>query len=228
MKTLLRQATAMFVVLTLMMGVLYPVGVTLLAQAVFPWQANGSLLYPAGAQDAGEEVGSASRYAWFEAGKDEAGKPAVAIGSELIGQAFTGDEYFWGRPSAAGYNGAASTGSNLGPTNPAQLDAVRERLNAMRVAHDDQQSPVPADLVTASASGLDPHISPAAADYQVPRVARARGLSEYVVRRLVVEHTEGRTLGLLGEPRVNVLLLNLDLDSLEAEPTSVQPPGEST
>ncbi len=220
MSTLIRQAVSLFVALTILTGIVYPLGVTLLAQTMFPWQANGSLLYrPQGDAD-GEGEGSASRYNWYEAGVDDGTAPPIPIGSELIGQAFGGEQYFWGRPSATGpvpYNAAASTGSNLGPTNPAQLDAVRERVAALRKAHRDELSPTPIDLVTASGSGLDPHISPAAADYQVPRVAKARGLSEYVVRRLVVEHTEGRTLGLLGEPRVNVLLLNLALDRLSAD-----------
>jgi K+-transporting ATPase ATPase C chain len=133
----------------------------------------------------------------------------------LIGQPFDDPRYFWGRPSSTGpvpYNAASSTGSNLGPTNPDHLKAVKERVEALRKAHPEQSGSIPADLVTASASGLDPHISPAAAEYQVTRVTQACGLSEERVRQLVVAHTERRTLGLLGEPRVNVLRLNLALE----------------
>jgi K+-transporting ATPase ATPase C chain len=136
----------------------------------------------------------------------------------LLGQAFTSPKYFWGRPSATApqpYNGAASSGSNQGPTHPALESAVKGRIAALRAADPGNSKPVPVDLVTASGSGLDPHISPAAADYQVPRVARARGLSEEQVRKLVIEATEGRTFGVLGEPRVNVLQLNLALDGLK-------------
>src|SRR5262249_13750215 len=153
----------------------YPALVTLVAQGVFPHRANGSVLM-----------------------KD--GKP---IGSELIGQPFDDERYFWGRPSATTpvpYNGASSGGSNQGPTNPELQKAAGERVEALRKTHPDQVGPVPADLATASASGLDPHISLAAAEYQVTRVARARGLSPDEVRRFVAENTEGRTLGLLGEP----------------------------
>jgi K+-transporting ATPase ATPase C chain len=173
----------LFALLALLTGVVYPAVVTLVAQAAFPYQANGSVL-------------------------EKDGKP---VGSELIGQQFDAPRYFWGRPSATGptpYSAASSTGSNLGPTNPALLDAVRKRVEPIRKAHPDQTGPVPVELVTASASGLDPHISPAAAEYQVVRVATARGLSVEEVRRLVAAHTEGRTFGLLGEPRVNVLRLN--------------------
>jgi K+-transporting ATPase ATPase C chain len=187
MKAHLRAAITLFGLLTLLTGVVYPALVTVVAQGVFPYRANGSVIV-----------------------RD--GKP---VGSELIGQPFDDPRYFWGRPSATSptpYNAASSAGANLGPTNPALRDAVRSRVEAIRTAHPDQQGPVPVDLVTASASGLDPHISPAAAEYQVTRVARARGLSPDEVRRFVAEHTEGRTLGLLGEPRVNVLRLNLALD----------------
>ena len=219
MAQLIRQSALIFVVLTILTGLLYPLAITFVAQTVFPRQASGSLVFAGDDRGAEEVEGSASRYAWFDAGAKEGdGPPSKCLGSALIGQTFSGDKYFWGRPSATGptaYNGGASTGSNLGPTNPAQLDAVRQRVDAMRKAHNDETSPVPIDLVTASASGLDPDISPAAADYQVPRVAEARGVSEYVVRRLVADHVEGRTLGLWGEPRVNVLLLNLALDKLD-------------
>jgi K+-transporting ATPase ATPase C chain len=177
-----------FVALTVVTGVAYPALMTVIAQIVFPYQANGSLV-------------------------ERDGK---IVGSELIGQAFDDPRYFWGRPSATSpaYNGAASTGSNFGPTNPAQLDAVRGRLQKIREAHPDQSGPIPVDLVTASGSGLDPHISPAAAAFQVTRVAKTRGLDAQAVHDLVSEHTEGRALGVLGEPRVNVLMLNLALDDM--------------
>jgi K+-transporting ATPase ATPase C chain len=183
----LRSAIVVFVALTLITGVAYPALVTLIAQTAFPHQANGSLI-------------------------ERDGKP---IGSALIGQTFDDPRYFWGRPSATSpvtYDAGSSTGSNLGPTNPDQKKAVQERIEAIRKAQPEQGGPVPGDLVMASASGLDPHISPAAAEYQIGRVAKARGLSEDRVRQLVASHTEERVLGVLGEPRVNVLRLNLALD----------------
>lgn len=191
----LRPATTLLLALTLLTGVIYPLAVTGAAQSLFPKQANGSLLEANGA----------------------------VVGSSLIGQSFDEPRYFWGRPSATGptpYNGAASTGSNLGPTNPVLASAVVERVAALRTADPRQAStPVPVDLVTSSGSGLDPHISPAAAFYQVTRVAAARGVAEEFLRGLVEQHIEGRTLGILGEPRVNVLRLNLALDALAtAEP----------
>jgi K+-transporting ATPase ATPase C chain len=184
MKSQLRPALVVFGVLTLVTGVAYPLVVTVVGQGLFPHAANGSLI-PGG-------------------------------GSELIGQPFDGPAYFWGRPSATApfaNNAAASSGSNLGPTNPDALKAIADRVEAVRQAHPGQTGHVPADLVTASASGLDPHISPAAAEYQVARVAAARGVAADEVRKLVAARTEGRTLGVLGEPRVNVLLLNRDLDA---------------
>lgn len=186
MRRQLKTAILLFFVFTVLTGLIYPFLVTGLAQAIFPHQANGSLIVKGGR----------------------------AVGSALIGQPFTGPTYFWSRPSATGpfpYNAAASGGSNLGPTNPALVARVRFDVARIRVAHPGK-GPVPVDLVTASASGLDPHISPASAYYQVERVAAARGLDPRIVRRLVDRHVEGRWLGVIGEPRVNVLELNLDLD----------------
>jgi K+-transporting ATPase ATPase C chain len=178
------RVTLVFAVLT---GVAYPLLVTGLSKAIFPRQADGSM-----AQAGGK-----------------------TIGSELIGQRFTRPEYFQGRPSAAGndgYDGLASGGSNLGPTNQHLVDRVQGDLKKFREANPAATGPLPADLLTASGSGLDPHISPASADAQVPRVAAARGMSADALRQLVASHTEGRQFGLLGEPRVNVLKLNLALD----------------
>mgnify|MGYP003390397540 FL=1 len=186
----LRSALMMFFILTILTGVAYPLAVTAIAQLLFPHQANGSLI-----------------------SKD--GKP---IGSTLIGQPFDDPKYFWGRPSATApfpYNAAASSGSNLGPTNPALIETVKMRVAALKAADPGNDTPVPVDLVTASGSGLDPHISSASAEYQVRRVARARGREEAFVRTLVSQHTEGRQLGMLGERRVNVLALNLALDATD-------------
>ena len=183
----LRPALILLILLTLITGVVYPLLVTGIAQAVFPYQANGSLIV----------------------------RDGKVMGSALIGQPFDDPKYFWGRPSATspyGYNAGSSSGSNLGPTNPAQITAVQGRVDALRAADPDNKAPVPVDLVTASSSGLDPHITPAAALYQVPRVARERKLSPDALRALVEQHTEGRQLGFLGESRVNVLALNLALD----------------
>jgi K+-transporting ATPase ATPase C chain len=188
MSSLLRQAVLVLVALTVVTGVAYPMVMSILAQVMFPHQANGSLIM----------------------------REDKLIGSELIGQQFNDARYFWSRPSATSpaYNGAASAGSNFGPTNPAQLDAVRGRVQDLRKAHPDQSGPIPVDLVAASGSGLDPHISPAAAEYQVSRVAKARRLDIQAVRELVAQHTAGRQLSLLGEPRVNVLQLNLAIEDL--------------
>jgi potassium-transporting ATPase KdpC subunit len=185
----LRPAVLMLVLLTLLTGVIYPLVVTGLAQTLFPYQANGSLLT----------------------------RDGQVTGSALIGQSFDDPRYFWGRPSATApfpYNAANSAGSNLGPTNPVLIDAVTARIKTLQAADPGNRQPVPVDLVTTSASGLDPDISPAAALYQVARVARLRGLSAAAVRQLVDRHTTGRTFGILGEPRVNVLKLNLALDAL--------------
>lgn len=189
MKHQLRPALMMLLVLTVLTGVMYPLAVTGLAQLLFPTQANGSLMT----------------------------RDGKVIGSELIGQYFDEPQYFWGRPSSTApypYNAAASSGSNLGPTNPVLIEAVKTRVAALRAADPGDEAPVPVDLVTASGSGLDPHISPAAALYQVHRVARVRGVQESQVEDLVALHTEERQFGLLGEPRVNVLKLNLALDAL--------------
>ena len=182
-----RPAFVLLLILTLTTGVLYPLVVTGIAQVVFPHQANGSLI-----------VIESKTY-----------------GSELIGQSFDDPRYFWARPSAAGYNAAASSGSNYGPLNPALMDMVQSRIAALKAADPDNPLPIPVDLVTASGSGLDPHISVAAALYQVRRVAQARGLSEADVKALVNKYTEGRQFGFLGEPRVNVLELNLALDGIQ-------------
>jgi potassium-transporting ATPase KdpC subunit len=188
MRAQLKPAIIILALLTLITGVIYPLAVTVIAQVAFPAQANGSLIV----------------------------KDGQAIGSELIGQPFGDPKYFWGRLSATAqfpYNAASSSGSNLGPLNPALLGMIQGRINALKAADPNNTQPIPVDLVTASGSGLDPHISPAAAEYQVARVARARGLDEAVVRQLVAQHTQGRDLGVLGEPRVNVLELNLALDA---------------
>ncbi|MDD4930250.1 MAG: potassium-transporting ATPase subunit KdpC [Gallionella sp.] len=185
----LRPAVVSFLLLTLLTGIAYPLLVTGISQATMADKANGSLIV-----------------------KD--GKP---VGSELIGQSFSDPRYFWGRPSATGpmpNNASASSGSNLGPSNPALMDAIKARVQALRDADPGNSLPVPVDLVTASASGLDPHISPAAAEYQLARVARVRNLAPNTVNKLVADHTEGRQFGILGEPRVNVLELNLALDAL--------------
>jgi K+-transporting ATPase ATPase C chain len=189
MKSQLRAALAVFVLLTIVTGIAYPLLVTLAGQGLFPHRANGSLI------------------------RDKDGK---AVGSELIGQPFDGKEYFWSRPSKTSpfpNNSGSSGGSNYGPTNPDLLKEIGERIETVRKEHPEQKGPVPADLVTASASGLDPHISPAAAEYQVKRVADARKVSTDEIRKLVTAHTEERTFGLLGEPRVNVLMLNRELDA---------------
>jgi K+-transporting ATPase ATPase C chain len=189
----LRAAIVSLLALTVITGVAYPLLVTGIAQAAFPSQANGSLIV-------------------------QNGKP---VGSRLVGQSFDDPKYLWGRLSATAdsngkplaYNGAASTGSNLGPTNPALVDEVKARIDALRAADPDDTAPIPVDLVTSSGSGLDPDITPAAAEYQVRRVARARHVDEARVRQIVAAHTSDRQLGFLGEPRVNVLEVNLALDA---------------
>jgi potassium-transporting ATPase KdpC subunit len=183
----LKPAVILFVILTLLTGVIYPALVTGLAQLLFPYQANGSLM------------------------TTNKGKPS---GYNLIGQPFSNPGHFWGRPSATGpfpYNAGASSGSNLGPTNPALVDAVKARIEALKAADPDNKAPIPVDLITASASGLDPHISPAAAAYQINRVAKARHMKPENLRALVDTNTEPRQWFFLGEPRVNVLTLNLAL-----------------
>lgn len=195
----IRPALVLLAVMTVLTGIAYPLAVTGLSQALFPWQAQGSLI-----EKDGRVVGAAS-----------------------IGQSFTGPAYFWGRPSAttaadpndptktvaAPYNAANSMGSNLAPTSQALADGVAAAVDAAKAAHPDQKGPVPVDLVTASASGLDPHITPAAAAYQVKRVALARRVPVEEVQKLLAGQVEGRELGILGEPRVNVLRLNMALDA---------------
>ena len=184
----IKQAILIFIVLSIIAGIIYPLFITGIAQVFFRNQANGSLIY-------------------------QKGKP---VGSSFIGQAFNDPKYFWGRISATSpvsFNAASSSGSNLGPSNPLLLEVVKARIKALRVADHDNASPVPVDLVTSSASGLDPHISLAAAYYQAPRIARLRGLSQDTIKILIAKHTSGRLFGLIGEPVVNVLELNLALDA---------------
>lgn len=191
MKSMIRPLVVLFAVLTAVTGLVYPAVMTAFGSVAFPSQAGGSLV---------ERNGR-------------------TVGSALIGQPFDAPQYFWGRLSATSpmpYNAQGSSASNLGPTNPALADQVKGRLDALKAAGTDMSQPVPVDLVTASGSGLDPEISPAAAAYQVERVARARGLSADAVRQLVDANTKGRQFGLLGEPRVNVLALNLALDSTKS------------
>ena len=198
MRAQLKPAIIVLALLTLITGIIYPLIVTVIAQVAFPAQANGSLIM----------------------------KDGQAIGSRLIGQQFDDPKYFWGRLSATGtypYNAfnadalTASSGSNYGPLNPALLQMVQGRIDTLKAADPNNTQPIPVDLVTASGSGLDPHISPAAAAYQVARIARARGLDVSVVQQLVAQHTEGRDLAVLGEPRVNVLELNLALDATQSQ-----------
>lgn len=189
MKSQLRPALTTFILLTVVTGVAYPLIVSAIAQTFFTERANGSLIV----------------------------RDGVVVGSELVGQPFDDPRYFWSRPSAAGssgYDGGASGGSNLGPTNPALVEAVTQRIATLRKSDPESKQPIPIDLVTASGSGLDPDISPAAAEFQVGRVARERGLHVEQVRGLVAEHVAGRSSGLMGESRVNVLKLNLALDGL--------------
>jgi K+-transporting ATPase ATPase C chain len=186
---MLRPVLVLFTALTAFTGIVYPLAITAVGRLAFPAQAAGSLIV----------------------------RDGHLVGSRLIGQSFQDPRYFWGRPSATApmpNNGLASGGSNLGPTNPALLDAVKGRIDALRAADPGNRSPIPVDLVTASGSGLDPDISPAAALYQLPRVARARSLSEARVRALVAQATEGPQWGIFGEARVNVLQLNLGLDQV--------------
>ena len=190
MRSQVRPALILLLIFTVLTGLVYPLMVTGMAQLVFPAQANGSLIVRNG----------------------------QTVGSTLIGQPFDDPKYFWGRLSATGlypYNAAASSGSNLGPTNPALLDKVKARIATLKAADPSNTQPIPVDLVTSSGSGLDPNISVAAALYQLPRVAKIRGMSESAVRVLVDQYTQRRQLGFLGEPRVNVLELNLALDGIK-------------
>jgi K+-transporting ATPase ATPase C chain len=190
MRSQIRPAIISIAIFTLLTGIIYPLLITGIAQVIFPHQANGSLIVQNG----------------------------QAVGSNLIGQSFDDPRYFWGRLSATSpypYNAASSTGSNLGPSSPALTDEVKARIAALKAADPTNNSPIPVDLVTSSGSGLDPNISVAAALYQVPRVAKARGLNDEVIRSLVDRFTEGRQFGVLGEPRINVLELNLALDGIK-------------
>jgi K+-transporting ATPase ATPase C chain len=190
MRSQIRPAVVILAIFTLLTGVLYPLVITGIAQLIFPHQANGSLIVENG----------------------------QVVGSVLIGQSFDDPRYFWGRLSSTSpypYNAASSTGSNLGPSNPALLAEVKARIVALKAADPANNSPIPVDLVTSSGSGLDPDISVATALYQVPRVAKVRGLSEDVVRALVNQYTVTRQFGVLGEPRINVLELNLALDAIK-------------
>lgn len=183
----IKPALLSFLVLTIITGIIYPLLITGIAQALFPKQANGSLIYQNG----------------------------KVVGSSLIGQAFDDPRYLWGRISATSpqYNASSSSGSNIGPSNPALIDEINGRIKALKAADPDNTNPIPVDLVTSSASGLDPHISLAAAYYQVPRIAKGRGISENVLKDIIHKNTAERFLGLIGEPVVNVLKVNLDLDS---------------
>lgn len=199
MNSIIRPALVLFVVMTVLTGIVYPFAVTGLAQLLFHDQAEGSLLVVDG----------------------------HAVGSKIIGQSFSDPKYFWSRPSATApqpYNGIASGGSNQGPLNPALTDAVKARIDALKAADPTNTRPIPVDLVTASASGLDPDISIAAARYQAARVARVRGIDPAAVQSLIDAHAHTRLLGFLGEPRVNVLELNLALDALKPQ-NAPQPPG---
>jgi K+-transporting ATPase KdpC subunit len=190
MRVQIRPAVVSLILFIVLTGVIYPLVVTGIAQLVFPYQANGSRIV----------------------------RDGQALGSELIGQPFDDPRYFWGRPSSTSpfpYNAASSSGSNLGPENPQLMEVIQLRIAALKAADPQNSQPIPVDLVTASGSGLDPHISLASALYQISRVAKARGISEYSIRTLVNKYTEGRQFGILGEPRVNVLKLNLALDGIK-------------
>jgi K+-transporting ATPase ATPase C chain len=208
---IVRTATILFALLTVITGVVYPLAVTVIAQAAFPKAANGSPLEkPDQSQKASPtgnvRSGESNQHKW--------------IGSELIGQAFTDPKYFWGRPSATApvaYNGLGGSGSNQATTNPALTDAVRDRISNLRSHDKDNQASVPVDLVTASGSGLDPHISLAAAMYQAGRIARIRKIDPNKVHNLILSHTEQPTIGILGQTRVNVLKLNLALDGVSSD-----------
>jgi len=199
MTALLRPTLVLFLLLAAITGIAYPLAITGIAQVAFPSQANGSLVTDKGRQ----------------------------VGSSLIGQSFSDPKHFWSRPSATApqpYNGVASGGSNLGPLNPSLTDGIKARIDTLRAADPTNKAPIPVDLVTASGSGLDPDISLAAANYQVPRIARERGLQPEFLLSLVAAHAQGRWLGILGEPRVNVLELNLALDGLKSSDAAPAPP----
>lgn len=221
MFSLLRTALLLFLALTVLTGGIYPLIVTAVAQVAFPHAANGSLIVP---QESSSPVDTAhnaetNRYDWNRPDDSALSRGPMPAGSELIGQPFTKPEYFWGRLSATApvpYNAAASSGSNFGPLHPALKDAAAARVSALQIGETRDQK-VPVELVTASGSGLDPHISPAAAEFQAPRIAAARNMKQFAVRELIRQLTEHRQFGVLGEPRVNVLRLNLALDRQQHE-----------
>ncbi len=188
MKKEIKRSLMVLLVLTILTGILYPLGITVIAKIFFPKQAEGSLIV----------------------------RDGKIVGSELIGQSFDNPKYLWGRLSATtpAYHASASSGSNLGPSNPALIDNAKARINSLKAGDSNNNNPIPVDLVTASGSGLDPHISPAAADYQVSRISKASNLQEGQIRQLIQENTEERTWSILGEPRVNVLKVNLSLNQL--------------
>ena len=211
-----RTATILFGLLTIITGVAYPLAVTAIAQMVFPHAANGSLIEKPGASLPAHLHTNPRDW------RSDSSTPVEWVGSDLIGQPFAAPQYFWGRPSATGpvaYNGLGGSGSNQATTNPALEDAVRDRVAKLQAADPENKALVPIDLVTASASGLDPHISEAAALYQAQRVARVRNIDPYTVNKLVLSHTLRPTVGVFGQTRVNVLRLNMALDALEHDST---------
>jgi K+-transporting ATPase ATPase C chain len=218
---MLRTATILFGLLTILTGVAYPIAVTLFAQVAFPREANGSLF------EKPKQAPHGSAQANWHDWRSDPSHQGTWAGSDLIGQPFAGPGYFWGRPSSTApvaYNSLGGSGSNQATTNPALLDAVRERIAKLRAEDPDNRAPIPVDLVTASASGLDPHISEAAAIYQIARVARVRKIDPATVTKLVLNHLERPTIGILGHARVNVLKLNLSLD-LTSPQTDVAKPA---
>ena len=216
MFSLFRTATILLGLLTIVTGVIYPVAVTMIAQVAFPHSANGSLIQKP-ETSSGPELRGNSRD-----GRSGSESQHVWVGSELVGQSFSDPKYFWGRPSATGpmaYHGLGGSGSNQAPTNPALVDAVKARIAKLRAEDPDNEASIPIDLVTASGSGLDPHVTEAAALYQAGRIARVRKIDAETVSKLILSHTERPTAGVLGQARVNVLKLNLTLDRLATKTT---------